>query len=200
MSHRRCFRPSSSNELNHPFPNPGVGGRKVFARRRHVVPSHESPTWTGHGLRVATMKSPHPPPSCPLPSHVGALRRDVKATLLQMIRNAERHLFDQDPFRLTPRAHSARIFGYALKVPPMRGRSSRRREDTGRVRSESCFSRLSSLSRRVRAGQQHEACADQRGDDTELAHGYFQVTSMPKKCMKTSRFGLFFGFCCGLRM
>ena len=24
---------------------------------------------------------------------------------------------------------------------------------------------------------------------------YFQVTSMPKKCMNTSRFGLFFGFC-----
>jgi hypothetical protein len=30
--------------------------------------------------------------------------------------------------------------------------------------------------------------------------GYFQVTSMPKKCMKTSRLGLFLGFCCGLRM
>ena len=29
---------------------------------------------------------------------------------------------------------------------------------------------------------------------------YFHVTSMPKKCMKTSRFGLFLGFCCGLRM
>ena len=29
---------------------------------------------------------------------------------------------------------------------------------------------------------------------------YFHVTSIPKKCMKTSRFGLFFGFCCGLRM
>jgi 1,4-dihydroxy-2-naphthoyl-CoA synthase len=25
--------------------------------------------------------------------------------------------------------------------------------------------------------------------------GYFHVTSIPKKCMKTSRFGLFFGFC-----
>ena len=30
--------------------------------------------------------------------------------------------------------------------------------------------------------------------------GYFHVTSIPKKCMNTSRFGLFFGFCCGLRM
>lgn len=29
---------------------------------------------------------------------------------------------------------------------------------------------------------------------------YFQVTSIPKKCRNTSRFGLFFGFCCGLRM
>ena len=29
---------------------------------------------------------------------------------------------------------------------------------------------------------------------------YFHVTSIPKKCMKTARFGLFFGFCCGLRM
>jgi hypothetical protein len=27
------------------------------------------------------------------------------------------------------------------------------------------------------------------------AHGYFHVTSIPKKCRKTSRFGLFFGFC-----
>jgi hypothetical protein len=32
------------------------------------------------------------------------------------------------------------------------------------------------------------------------ASAYFQVTSMPKKCMNTSRAGLFFGFCCGLRM
>jgi hypothetical protein len=32
------------------------------------------------------------------------------------------------------------------------------------------------------------------------ADNYFHVTSIPKKCMKTSRFGLFFGFCCGLRM
>jgi hypothetical protein len=29
--------------------------------------------------------------------------------------------------------------------------------------------------------------------------GYFQVTSMPKKCRKTSRPGRFLGFCCGLR-
>lgn len=29
---------------------------------------------------------------------------------------------------------------------------------------------------------------------------YFHVTSMPKKCMKTSRLGRFFGFCCGLRI
>jgi hypothetical protein len=29
---------------------------------------------------------------------------------------------------------------------------------------------------------------------------YFQVTSIPKKCANTSRFGLFFGFCSGLRM
>jgi hypothetical protein len=29
---------------------------------------------------------------------------------------------------------------------------------------------------------------------------YFRVTSMPEKCTNTSRFGLFFGFCCGLRM
>ena len=29
---------------------------------------------------------------------------------------------------------------------------------------------------------------------------YFQVTSIPKKCMNTSRVGLFFGFGCGLRM
>ena len=34
----------------------------------------------------------------------------------------------------------------------------------------------------------------------DRAPHYFQVTSMPKKCMKTWRFGLFFGFCCGLRM
>ena len=34
----------------------------------------------------------------------------------------------------------------------------------------------------------------------QLVAGYFQVTSIPKKCMNTSRFGLFFGFCCGLRM
>jgi hypothetical protein len=26
------------------------------------------------------------------------------------------------------------------------------------------------------------------------------VTSIPKKCMNTSRLGRFFGFCCGLRM
>ena len=32
------------------------------------------------------------------------------------------------------------------------------------------------------------------------ARGYFHVTSIPKKCMNTSRFGLFFGFCWGLRM
>ena len=29
---------------------------------------------------------------------------------------------------------------------------------------------------------------------------YFQVTSIPKKCANTSRAGVFFGFCCGLRM
>jgi hypothetical protein len=29
---------------------------------------------------------------------------------------------------------------------------------------------------------------------------YFHVISMPKKCTKTCRFGLFFAFCCGLRM
>jgi hypothetical protein len=27
------------------------------------------------------------------------------------------------------------------------------------------------------------------------ARGYFHVTSIPNKCMETSRFGLFFGFC-----
>jgi hypothetical protein len=40
-----------------------------------------------------------------------------------------------------------------------------------------------------------------RGEFCRGSHrGYFQVTSIPKKCMKTSRFGLFFGFCCGLRI
>ena len=29
---------------------------------------------------------------------------------------------------------------------------------------------------------------------------YFHVTSIAKKWAKTSRFGVFFGFCCGLRM
>ena len=29
---------------------------------------------------------------------------------------------------------------------------------------------------------------------------YLHVTSMPKKCRNTSRFGRFFGFCCALRM
>lgn len=35
---------------------------------------------------------------------------------------------------------------------------------------------------------------------SRVQQDHFQVTSIPKKCMKTSRFGLFFGFCCGLRM
>lgn len=38
------------------------------------------------------------------------------------------------------------------------------------------------------------------GYDTQPARGYFHVISMPKKCRKTSRFGLFLGFCCGLRI
>jgi hypothetical protein len=34
----------------------------------------------------------------------------------------------------------------------------------------------------------------------QLLAAYFQVTSIPKKCMNTSRAGVFFAFCCGLRM
>ena len=42
--------------------------------------------------------------------------------------------------------------------------------------------------------------ASAAGTGASLAPSYFHVTSMPKKCMNTSRFGRFFGFCCGLRM
>jgi hypothetical protein len=38
------------------------------------------------------------------------------------------------------------------------------------------------------------------GCHSALANGYFQVISIPKKCMNTWRVGLFFGFICGLRM
>ena len=42
--------------------------------------------------------------------------------------------------------------------------------------------------------------AGQRRSEQQEQGPYFQVTSIPKKCKNTSRFGRFFGFCCGLRM
>ena len=51
----------------------------------------------------------------------------------------------------------------------------------------------------LRAGEDRTHHTQQRAHKS-AAPAYFQVISMPKKCRNTSRVGLFFGFCCGLRM